>query len=152
MEMSSILQQLKADMEAMAALGGPELEQALDRLFTPLEPVLRSRILEAVSTVVAELNAEIGEGRIETRLDGDSFSLAFMNVGEDLTRAFEEPSSVQGLDARITLRLPEALKFQIEAAAVKQGASVNTWLLRLIDRAVSTETRGRRQLRGFGQS
>ena len=46
----------------------------------------------------------------------------------------EEPEPAQTLSpddtftARITLRLPEPLKAQIEVAATADGASVNTWI------------------------
>jgi predicted DNA binding CopG/RHH family protein len=39
--------------------------------------------------------------------------------------------------ARITLRLPESLKTSVEAAAANEGVSVNTWLVRALQRAVS---------------
>jgi hypothetical protein len=38
--------------------------------------------------------------------------------------------------ARITLRLPEALKAQAEALAAAQGVSVNSWLVRSVATAV----------------
>ncbi len=61
------------------------------------------------------------------------------------------------LSARITLRLPEGLKQQVEQVATREGVSVNTWLVRAIAR--STESRGSghghrggRRLTGYGQS
>jgi predicted DNA binding CopG/RHH family protein len=146
MEMSSVLHLVRTDVEALGRLGGPELEQAVERLVAPLEPVLRSRILDAVTQLAAELTTDLPEGRVETRLDGDSVTLAFVQDAEAPREARED------LDARITLRLPETLKARIEAAAARQGVSVNTWLLRQIERGSSTDTRGRRQLRGHGRS
>jgi predicted DNA binding CopG/RHH family protein len=146
MEMSSVLHLVRTDVEALGRLGGPELEQAVERLVAPLEPVMRSRILDAVTQLAAELTTDLPEGRVETRLDGDSVTLAFVQDAEAPREARED------LDARITLRLPETLKARIEAAAARQGVSVNTWLLRQIERGSSTDTRGRRQLRGHGRS
>lgn len=40
-------------------------------------------------------------------------------------------------DARISLRLPDALKGQVEAAARGDGVSVNTWLLRAANAALA---------------
>jgi HicB-like protein involved in pilus formation len=58
--------------------------------------------------------------------------------------------------ARISLRLPEGLKVAIEAAATREGVSVNAWLVRSIARAVSGGGGGRRsagnRLTGFGRS
>jgi hypothetical protein len=41
------------------------------------------------------------------------------------------------MTARITLRLPESLKASVEAAAANEGVSVNTWLVRALQRSVS---------------
>ena len=41
-----------------------------------------------------------------------------------------------GMTARISLRLPEALKTAIDAAAAREGLSANTWLVRELKRAV----------------
>src|ERR1700756_4509415 len=46
--------------------------------------------------------------------------------------AGEAPPAATGdveLVARISLRLPEALKAAVEAAAAREGVSVNTWLV-----------------------
>ena len=39
--------------------------------------------------------------------------------------------------ARISLRLPESLKTDVEAAAARDGVSVNTWLVRAADTALA---------------
>jgi predicted HicB family RNase H-like nuclease len=67
-----------------------------------------------------------------------------------------EPGEDSG--ARITLRLPESLKAQVEAAAARDGVSVNSWIISALARTISTEgTRrgtgpGRRRLTGYGRS
>ncbi len=63
--------------------------------------------------------------------------------------------------ARITLRLPEPLKAQVEQAAAAEGTSVNAWLVRAIAGAVAgggqaPPTRGRgslgRRFTGYAQA
>jgi uncharacterized protein (DUF1778 family) len=44
-------------------------------------------------------------------------------------------------NARISLRLPESLKSQIEQAAGRDGVSVNTWLVRAASSAVADTSR-----------
>jgi len=61
------------------------------------------------------------------------------------------------LVARISLRLPEGLKSAVEAAASREGVSVNTWLVRSLARLVSSGAGGGRRgpgnrLTGFGRS
>ena len=63
--------------------------------------------------------------------------------------------------ARLTLRLPDPLKTRIEAAAARDGTSVNTWLVRVAGRALdnpgrSGQTAGRRgpgqRITGYARS
>ena len=63
-----------------------------------------------------------------------------------------EPASDDGLTSRITLRLPEGLKASIEAAAAREGISVNSWLVRALSRSTAPPSRrpGNR-LQGFAQ-
>ena len=61
----------------------------------------------------------------------------------------------EAFSARITLRLPESLKVRIEAAAARDGASVNTWLVQALQRAVEPRRSsgpGRNRLTGYGRS
>ena len=61
-----------------------------------------------------------------------------------------------GASARITLRLSETLKVSVEAAATREGVSVNTWIVRALNRtanAPSTPTRrSGRRLTGYAES
>ena len=50
--------------------------------------------------------------------------------------------------ARITLRIPERLKVQVERAAQGQGISVNSWLVDAAARALQLPLAGRRGPRG----
>ena len=59
--------------------------------------------------------------------------------------------------ARISLRLPESLKVRLEAAAAREGVSVNTWLVQAILRVRTADPRpssggSRRRLTGYGRS
>ena len=54
---------------------------------------------------------------------------------------------------RITLRLPESLKIDIETAAAADGVSTNAWLVRTLARSTSPRShrRGRNRLQGYAQ-
>ena len=86
---------------------------------------------------------------MEVRLAGQDPSLVYVDEG-----GAAPPASDEGATARITLRLTESLKAGIEAAAAREGVSVNTWLVRALGRSISTTTvRGPgNRLRGFGRS
>jgi len=53
------------------------------------------------------------------------------------------------------LRLPESLKQRVESAAAREGASVNTWLVLALQRAVEprrSTSGSRNRLTGYGRS
>jgi hypothetical protein len=54
----------------------------------------------------------------------------------------------------VTLRLPETVKTNVEAAAASHGISVNTWVLRAVTRELdppTTRRAGRRTLTGYAR-
>jgi predicted HicB family RNase H-like nuclease len=69
-------------------------------------------------------------------------------------RSASVPTGDDALSARITLRLPEALKSIIDAAAQDEGVSANTWLLQQISRSANPKRRGPggRRMSGYGRS
>jgi hypothetical protein len=146
MKMSHFIQLLSADLKALGQLGGPELESAVSRLIPALEPVLRTRLFEALTEVAGELRNHLPGARIEARLRGDEVELVYL---QDESIAREAPSE---LNARITLRLPEDLKSRIESAATKEGISLNSWLLKASERGSFAVSIGGRQLKGKGRS
>jgi predicted HicB family RNase H-like nuclease len=86
---------------------------------------------------------------VEVRLAGQEPALVYVEEEPEATA----PPPEQGMDARISLRLPEMLKAAAEAAAAREGLSVNAWIVRSLKRSLETPTRrtGRR-LTGFGES
>ena len=76
-----------------------------------------------------------------------------MLVREDGTAP--EPAD-EVFSARITLRLPESLKQRVESAATREGASVNTWLVQALQRAVEPRrppsSASRNRLTGYGRN
>lgn len=146
MKMSKFIDLLSADLQALGKLGGSDLEAAVSRLIPTLTPVLRTRLLEALTEIAGEMKDQIPGSRIEARLDGDEVELCCL---PDETTTRETPSE---LNARITLRLPEDLKSRIEKAAGKEGISLNSWLLKASERGSFTGSLGNRQLKGKGRS
>lgn len=148
MKMSSFIEKFAQDLHALGKLGGPDLEGAVSRLLPALEPVLRTRLLEALSEVARDVKEKLPGGQIEARLNGDEIEFIFLPENE-VPR--EIPAD---LSARITLRLPEELKSRIEQAATKEGVSLNSWLLKASERGSYSVTvsAGRRQMKGKGRS
>lgn len=147
MRMSKFIDLLSGDLKALGQLGGAELESAVSRLIPTLEPVLRTRLLEVLTEIAAELKKQLPGAHVDARLAGDEVELVYLQDEPAATR--EMPSE---LNARITLRLPEDLKSRIETAATKEGISLNSWLLKASERGSFAVTIGGRQLKGKGRS
>jgi HicB family len=147
MKMSAHVDALKADLEASAALGDERAAEIGARLSEAAARSAPLHFLEALGEALLEANEQLPSGHLELRLAGSEPSVVFVE-DEGAAPASEEPSA-----ARLTLRLPERLKSELEAAAAREGVSVNTWLVRALSGAVSRKPqRSGRRLVGHGRT
>ena len=151
MDVTRFVEALEQDLAQIAAVGDETTAAAAERLLVALRTAAGVRLLDALTEAVLELSGQLPGGHVEVRLVGREPSLVYVAEEE------EEPTPTgadDGLAARVTLRLPEALKAAVEQAAASESLSVNSWLVRAIARAVNAPpTRGPgNRLRGFAQS
>lgn len=151
MQMAHHLHAIQEDLAAAAALAADEpTAEAARRLSQALGSSLHLRLLDIVSEAAAELSAAV-PGRIDVRLAGRDPDLVY--VEEDEEPAPAAATGEDALSARITLRLPESLKLQIELAASGENASVNSWIIRALARGLeSRPARPGRRITGYTQS
>ena len=150
MQLQRFIDALKADLSAVAELGDESTVEAAGRLVVTLQSSVGMRLLDALSEAALELNEKLPFGHIEVRLAGQDPELVY--VGDE-----PEPAPAAGDEAytaRITLRLPEALKRAVDETAAREGVSVNTWIVRALSRAggETSPTRSHNRLRGYAQS
>ncbi|MDF2748976.1 MAG: toxin-antitoxin system HicB family antitoxin [Gaiellaceae bacterium] len=152
MQMAHHLHAIQEDLAAAAALAADEpTAEAARRLSQALGSSLHLRLLDIVSEAAAELSAVV-PGRVDVRLAGRDPDLVY--VEEDVEPAPVAAAGEDGLSARITLRLPESLKLQIEVAASGENTSVNSWIIRALARGLESRpsrSPGRR-LTGYAKS
>jgi hypothetical protein len=150
MRMSLAVDGVRADVASVGELGDEVVAAVAERIADLLGRSLPARILELLSDVAAEISTELPDGRVEIRVAGDDVGLAYV---EDTPVAGGE-SEAGDLTARITLRLSEGLKARVEEGAGREGVSVNTFILRTLERGSSTNryrtSRGGNRLRGYG--
>jgi hypothetical protein len=150
MQLSQIIEALRSDLNAVAAVGDEQTAQTAERIGIALEGSLALRLVDAFSAAALELNAQIPNGHVEVRLAGRDPEFVFV---EEQAREPEPQAADEGTTARITLRLADSLKDQVEAAAAAAGVSVNTWIIRTLARAVTQPARrSRNRLTGFAES
>ena len=151
MKLAPHVQALRSDLAAAASLGDPRAAEVGERLAETLARSAPLRFQEALGEALLEANEQLPSGHLELRLAGSDPGIVF--VAEETTpapAAVDEPSA-----ARLTLRLPERLKAQLEEAAAGEGVSVNTWLVRALSGAVGRPTptaRSGRRLVGYGRT
>ncbi len=115
-----------------------------------IESSLARRLQDILAEAALELNTQLDSGHVEVRVAGRDPELVYVREDGSAPEASDEVFS-----ARITLRLPESLKVRIDAAATSDGASVNTWLVQALQRAVEPRrpsTTSRNRLSGYGRS
>ena len=152
MQTTPYVDALLADLEAMASLGDEAVADAAQRLSQTLRASAGLRLLDLLGEAALEVSGQLPSGHVEVRLAGQEPSLVY--VDEELSEP--SPASLEdGASARITLRLTEALKASVEAAAAREGVSVNTWIVRALNRAATAPTtvrRSGRRLTGYAES
>ncbi len=148
MQIDGYVQALREELASVASLGDENTQRAAQLLAAALESGFARRLQEALTEATLELGEQLDGAHVEVRLAGGETQLVVVGESDPGTAPTGEDFS-----ARITLRLPESLKARLEAAAARDGVSVNTWIVQALSRG--TEPRrspGGKRLTGFGQS
>jgi hypothetical protein len=150
MDVTVHVEALLADLAAIAAVGDEAAEAAAQRLSQALRASAGLRFLDVLGEAALEISGQLPSGHVEVRLAGQEPSLVYVEHEQEAAAAAADDA----LSARITLRLPDSLKTSIEAAAAREGLSVNAWLVRALTRSVSSPPgrRSGRRLTGFAES
>ena len=132
MELDTYLSQVQGQLAAAAALGDDRTREVAAALTVAAVPAVRLALFAAISDVADEITAALldhpGAPTVAARLDGDEVALDVRFAAVEAAQP--DPSTEGEATARISLRLPDALKGEIDAAAERDGVSVNTWLVR----------------------
>ncbi|HEX3333323.1 MAG TPA: toxin-antitoxin system HicB family antitoxin [Acidimicrobiales bacterium] len=152
MKMSLVVDGVRSDVVSVGELGDDTVAEVAERIADLLGRALPARIFDLLSDVAAEVSAELPEGHVEIRVAGDDVGLSY--VEETRAAASGDGDAGAELSARITLRLSEGLKARVEEGAAREGVSVNTFILRTLERGSSTNRprtgRGMNRLHGYG--
>lgn len=150
METARFVEKLERDLVSVAALGDDAVAETAERLIQALRGSAGLRLMEALGEAALEISAQLPDGHVEVRLVGPDPELVY--VPEEAVEPAPAPEE-EGLAARITLRLYDSLKRELEAAAAREGVSLNTWLVRTLSRSTAPPPRrtGRR-LTGYAKN
>ena len=130
---------------AKAVIGDEAALAVADRVSGALDAAVRLVLLEVLSDAAGEITRELAPGSVDVRLRGRDPELLVSRGGavEPAAEVRADPGDLgdDGTTSRTTLRLPDRLKAQVEAAAADEGLSVNAWLVRAIAAAVGPKGR-----------
>lgn len=147
MDITPYVDHLRRDLAAAAEGAGEDLRTAAERLGFALDPAARLALMEAISQACAEITAEMSAGGVDVRLDGRDLAFVVELAAAEAPEPPAPPAPPtppappappedddKGT-ARITLRMPEAVKARAEDAAAAAGQSLNTWLVTVVRNA-----------------
>jgi len=153
MDITPYVEGLRHDLAAAAEAGGAEAKASAERLALALDPAIRLVLMDALSQAAAEITAELPAGSVDVRLRGREPQFV-VDVPSMPTQASTPPAAgaepdgdekeADGAVARITLRIPETVKYKAEELAAKSGHSLNSWIVNAVrsatrDRAINVD-------------
>jgi hypothetical protein len=157
MDITPYVEGLRQDLVAAAEAGGAEAKASAHRLALALDPAVRLALMDALSQAAAEITAELPAGSVDVRLRGrePQFVVDVPTMPAPAPDAPTAPTASSehdddpdedddGAPARITLRIPESVKYKAEELAAKGGHSLNSWIVNVVraatrDRAVNVD-------------
>lgn len=150
MQLESHVQAIQQELASAASRGDEEVAEIARRMGEALAATLHLHLLDLLGEAVLEIGGQLESGRVEIRLAGRDPELVVVN---DERPEPEQLGAGEELSGRITLRLPESLKSGVEAAAAREGVSVNAWLVRTLARTLDhrPSKHGRKRMQGYAQ-
>ncbi len=151
MDLRPYVDRLHQELTAVAAAGGPDVAGPAERLLIALDPSFRLVLLEALADAAGEITSELDGAVVDVRLRGAEPQFV-VEVDATDDGAPTGPSGTAGpgdgvaaaddaegseATARLTVRLSERLKSQVEAAAAAADQSVNSWIVGAVRHALS---------------
>lgn len=132
MELSEYVEAAHRELASITRVAGEDAAGAVEAVARALDPSIRLTLLEVLSAAAAEITARLDGTVVEVRLTGGEPSFVVQAVVPDEPDGPGAPGSGEADDAglaRISLRLPPSLKERVDAAAARDGVSVNAWVV-----------------------
>ena len=151
MQLHDYVQQVGDQLRAAATLGDDRTQHVAATLTAAAEASVRLAVFRAVSAAADEITAALldadlpGSPTVAVSLDADEIRVRVSLAPSD-NAAAQSRADEGDATARISLRLPETLKNEVERAAGDEGVSVNTWLVRAASAALNARRRDSRSM------
>ena len=144
MDLGQYVNDLQRQLLDSAENGTDDTRAVAERLVAGLDSAARLVLLDVLSAAVGEISRDLAPGSVDLRLRGREVEFVVAQASTE-AEGDDEPAATVDLDdvstSRTTLRLPDALKAKVDEAAVADGLSVNTWLVRAVAAALQPKQR-----------
>lgn len=137
MDTTTIIHELRTAIGEQLALAGEgsEIAAAGDAILAVLAPSFERSLLKLAEQAVTEVQAQLPDHDVTLAMHEGQPEIRIREQAATTTTA----PTMEDLQARLTLRLPEMLKAELESAAGSAGDSVNSYIIK----ALSGRKRGR---------
>jgi hypothetical protein len=163
MDLTEYVEALRHSLTTAAAAGGEQAQETARLLADTIDPAARLALIDALSAMAAEVTAALDGDLVDLRIRGRNPEVVVVPAVHEPVAEIPADSPTDAPDdgstARISLRLPDALKVRAEAAAAAEGTSLNAWLVRAVADATHgprrpgpPSGRGPRRYSGFARS
>jgi hypothetical protein len=152
MELSPYVEGLRRELGSLTRFASEDVVRVAEQLGEALDSSVRLTLLDVLSSAAAEITTRLDEQVIDVRLSAGEPEFVVTTMPHPQHAQAADPAAdaagaagaagataASGDDAgtaRVTLRLSEALKTRVEAQALAEGLSVNTWLTHAAIRAL----------------
>lgn len=158
MDLDPYVTSLRRDLAAAAGAGSDDTRRVADLLAVALDPAARLCLVDAVSQVADEITAALAgsasASTVEVRMRGREPQIVVTATpvlpdrapptaptppAPPAPTAVEAPADPdESGTARVTVRLPEALKIRCDGAATAAGISLNGWIIRTLTDTITS--------------
>ncbi len=128
MDIDSVVAEFKTMLYGQLRLAGedPSVEAAGEAIMAALEPALKQAASTLAEQAAVEVGSQLPDHAVDVVLASGQPTLVVRSTSDVIT------VNTDDLGARITVRLPEELKDDLEIAASDLGDSVNTFVVRAL--------------------
>ena len=128
MDIDSVVAEFKTMLYGQLRLAGedPSVDAAAEAIIATLEPALKQAASTLAEQAAVEVGSQLPDHKVDVVLSSGQPTLVVRPTSDVIT------VNTDDLGARITVRLPEDLKDDLEVAASDLGDSVNTFVVRAL--------------------
>jgi hypothetical protein len=155
MELSEYTETLRREVSAVTRMAGDDVARAGQMIAEALDSSIRLTLLDVLAGAAAEITSRMDDTGVELRLSSGNPVFVVVHTPQEMLAplppsppapdlAHSEAEEETGT-SRVTLRLPDGLKTRAEAAAARDGQSLNAWLIRAASRALDDPSAAKAQ-------